>query len=164
VREDGRSNPRQLWLREDNVTEFARLRQSGVKNSTLPTGGPPYYPPVSSKGPQLFQGYMSFQEWSRFAFGLQGQDRRVRRRPQPSLIFRLGIALAILLCAAKDVSALALPYAATQPPWQVTETTATLSGMATPNGLLTVAWFEWGTNLNYGRLTSPTNVSPELLT
>ncbi len=30
--------------------------------------------------------------------------------------------------------------------------------MATPNGEPTVAWFEWGTNVNYGWATSPTDV------
>ena len=37
-------------------------------------------------------------------------------------------------------------------------TTATLNGAVCPNGLDTVAWFEWGTSTNYGHTTTATNV------
>ena len=41
------------------------------------------------------------------------------------------------------------PYAATQSPTETTAASATLNGMATPNGLSATAWFEWG---NHHRL------------
>jgi alpha-tubulin suppressor-like RCC1 family protein len=37
------------------------------------------------------------------------------------------------------------PFAFTQPATSVTGTSAQLNGMATPNGLPTTAWFQWGT-------------------
>jgi subtilisin-like proprotein convertase family protein len=50
------------------------------------------------------------------------------------------------------------PFAFTQPAQAVTGTSAQLNGMATPNGLPSVAWFEWGTNTLYGNQTAPVNV------
>ncbi len=50
------------------------------------------------------------------------------------------------------------PYAFTQPAQAVTGSTAQLNGMATPNGLPTTAWFEWGTTTNYGNVTPAVNV------
>ena len=35
---------------------------------------------------------------------------------------------------------------------------ATLNGTVNPNGLSTIAWFQWGTTTNYGNLTTSTNV------
>jgi hypothetical protein len=46
------------------------------------------------------------------------------------------------------------PYVFTQPAQAVTATSAKLNGMATPNGLPAVAWFEWGTNTLYGNQTA----------
>lgn len=51
-----------------------------------------------------------------------------------------------------------LPFAFTQPAQGVTTTTAQLNGMATPNGLPSVVWFEWGTNTSYGNQTVPIGV------
>ena len=48
-----------------------------------------------------------------------------------------------------------MPYVFTQPAQAVTLTSAKLNGMATPNGLPAVAWFEWGTNTLYGNSTAP---------
>ncbi|HEX4264762.1 MAG TPA: LamG-like jellyroll fold domain-containing protein [Verrucomicrobiae bacterium] len=45
------------------------------------------------------------------------------------------------------------PFAFTQPAQAVTGTSAQLNGMVTPNGLPTVAWFDWGTNTFYGNQT-----------
>jgi hypothetical protein len=58
-----------------------------------------------------------------------------------------------LVVIVKSASAVNAPYAFTAPAWMVTGTNAVLNGMATPNGLPTVAWFEWGTNANYGNQT-----------
>jgi alpha-tubulin suppressor-like RCC1 family protein len=49
------------------------------------------------------------------------------------------------------------PFAQTQAAGPVTDTSAMLNGMVVPNGLPTVAWFEWGTNGNYGQTTAPLN-------
>ena len=68
------------------------------------------------------------------------------------------LACTIVLCVWGGISLLAQPYAATQAPGPVMETSATLNGMATPNGLPTQAWFEWGTNTSYGQVTSPVDV------
>ena len=38
-------------------------------------------------------------------------------------------------------------------------TGATLNGTVNPNGLSATAWFQWGTNTNYGNLTFATNLS-----
>lgn len=56
------------------------------------------------------------------------------------------------------VSAVAGPFVFTQPAQAVTGSSAQLNGMATPNGLPTRAWFEWGTTTNYGSLTPAVNV------
>lgn len=50
------------------------------------------------------------------------------------------------------------PFAATQTAQPVRATSATLNGMATPNGPETFAWFEWGADLNYGHTTPVTNI------
>jgi alpha-tubulin suppressor-like RCC1 family protein len=50
------------------------------------------------------------------------------------------------------------PYSATQPAGPVTTTDATLNGMATPNGVSTTAWFEWGTGADFGQTTTPGEV------
>ncbi|HWI58309.1 MAG TPA: hypothetical protein VNZ22_13870, partial [Bacillota bacterium] len=51
-----------------------------------------------------------------------------------------------------------MPFAATQLPGPVGETNATLNGMAVPRGYPTTAWFEWGTDANYGRVTPTVEV------
>lgn len=50
------------------------------------------------------------------------------------------------------------PFAFTQPAQAVTGASAQLNGMATPNGLASMAWFEWGTNTSYGNQTPPVSV------
>ena len=50
------------------------------------------------------------------------------------------------------------PYAATFDAAPINATAATLRGMATPNGLDSSAWFEWGSTTNYGNLTPAANV------
>lgn len=45
-------------------------------------------------------------------------------------------------------------FAQTQPATLVTSTSATLNGMAVPNGTPSVAWFEWGPLGSYGQQTS----------
>jgi alpha-tubulin suppressor-like RCC1 family protein len=52
----------------------------------------------------------------------------------------------------------AAPYAASQAATTITAPSATLNGMATPNGANSVAWFEWGTDASFGQLTAATNV------
>jgi hypothetical protein len=54
--------------------------------------------------------------------------------------------------------AYAPPLAATQQAGPVTQSSATLNGMAVPSGSPTVAWFEWGTNTSYGQVTVPVAV------
>jgi Regulator of chromosome condensation (RCC1) repeat len=55
--------------------------------------------------------------------------------------------LAFTLSAPADA-----PFAATQRPAPITSTSATLNGMATPNGTPSFAWFEWGTT-NFAQQT-----------
>ena len=50
------------------------------------------------------------------------------------------------------------PFVFTQPATSVTGTNAQLNGMATPNGLPTTVWFEWGTSALYGNQTPPVGV------
>jgi hypothetical protein len=47
-----------------------------------------------------------------------------------------------------------VPGAATELPTAITTTTAVLNGTANPNNAFTFVWFEWGTNTNYGNITS----------
>jgi alpha-tubulin suppressor-like RCC1 family protein len=65
---------------------------------------------------------------------------------------RFGIAgvLGLLLTSA----GIAQPFTFTQPAGPVRETNAVLRGMVVPNGLPTTAWFEWGTDANYGQVTA----------
>ena len=68
---------------------------------------------------------------------------------------------AILAAAAVISSAapapVAPPLAFTQPAIAVTSANAVLTGMATPNGKATTAWFQWGYDTNYGNVTLPIN-------
>jgi len=50
------------------------------------------------------------------------------------------------------------PYSATLAATAVTGASAILNGFATPNGSPAFAWFEWGTNSNYGNQTRSVNV------
>ena len=51
------------------------------------------------------------------------------------------------------------PTVGTSPSRNVSASGAQLNGTANPNGASTSAWFEWGTSLSYGNVTSPqTNV------
>ncbi len=51
-----------------------------------------------------------------------------------------------------------LPAAFTGGAILVTTNSATMTGMVLPNGTNTLAWCQWGTNLNYGQTTSAFNV------
>ena len=44
--------------------------------------------------------------------------------------------------------------AITLPAANITATQAVLQGSVNPNGLPTMAWFEWGTTTNYGNFTA----------
>ncbi len=72
------------------------------------------------------------------------------------------LSLCGLLCIGLELSfsahAQSPSYAATQSAAPITPTSATLNGMAAPNGYDTVAWFEWGTNSGYGQVTSPVSL------
>jgi len=50
----------------------------------------------------------------------------------------------------------------TQPSSPLTSTSATLNGMAVPNGTPAIAWFEWGPNTAYGYTTAPISVGSGL--
>jgi alpha-tubulin suppressor-like RCC1 family protein len=52
----------------------------------------------------------------------------------------------------------AAPDGYSQPASRITETNATLHGSVVPNGTTTQAWFEWGTNSSFNRMTISTNV------
>ncbi len=46
----------------------------------------------------------------------------------------------------------ASPFVITQPPTDVSTSSATMNGLVFPNGQSTRAWFEWGTNASLGRI------------
>jgi hypothetical protein len=50
------------------------------------------------------------------------------------------------------------PIAVTLPASSITSTSAALNAMIDPNGLASVAWFEWGTTTSYGLTTAPINL------
>jgi alpha-tubulin suppressor-like RCC1 family protein len=50
------------------------------------------------------------------------------------------------------------PFSATQAPTGIRATSAVLNGMATPNGLPSLAWFEWGTNSTHNLVTPAVDV------
>src|ERR1051325_11708996 len=78
--------------------------------------------------------------------------------PSPPLLryFQAGV---LALLAANGISARgAAPSAGTQAATRITSTNAQFNGMALPNGLPSVAWFEWGTDRTYGQLTSATDI------
>ncbi len=52
------------------------------------------------------------------------------------------------------LEASAQPSAHTQPAIAISRTSATLTGMAVPNGMGSSAWFQWGANRDYGKTTS----------
>ena len=82
------------------------------------------------------------------------QSHRFHNRNTP-----VGLAvfmIALLLCATSLIAA--APYAHTQPATLITSASATLNGTAVPNGLPSLAWFEWGDRGSYGQTTSPVNV------
>ncbi len=55
------------------------------------------------------------------------------------------------------------PLAVTKSPVAFGSASAALKGFVIPNGPSATAWFEWGTNLNYGSKTTSTNVSGKSL-
>jgi hypothetical protein len=68
------------------------------------------------------------------------------------------ILIATGFLAAAISSPAQVPWAATQPAAPVGPSSAMLNGMATPRGLPTTAWFEWGSDANYNQATSPVDV------
>jgi len=50
------------------------------------------------------------------------------------------------------------PFAHTRPATYLRPTSATLNGIAVPNGSPTTAWFEWGGNDSYGQQTPPVDI------
>src|SRR4051794_15059891 len=52
------------------------------------------------------------------------------------------------------------PFAFTQTAWWVSNTTAVLNGMVTPNCFTPAAWFEWGVDESYGQATDISFVDP----
>ncbi|SRR6266542_697970 len=67
--------------------------------------------------------------------------------------------IAVLECVVLQPRVLAYtPFAATQPSTETTLSSTVLNGMATPNGLETSAWFEWGTSSSYGQQSAPIQV------
>jgi alpha-tubulin suppressor-like RCC1 family protein len=69
-----------------------------------------------------------------------------------------GILLSLLMCVPSMRLLAAAPYTHTKPATRIRSNSAMLDGMAVPNGEPAAAWFEWGTNRNYGTVTSATNV------
>lgn len=47
------------------------------------------------------------------------------------------------------------PFVETLPATDLTQTSATLNGVANPRGATTTTWFEWGFTTNYGNVTPP---------
>jgi len=91
---------------------------------------------------------------------LRAQDNppAIRDTPIRKRRFAISLAVALWIGAPVGMQLLAQPYAATQAAGPITETAATLNGMATPNGVPTVAWFEWGTDTSYGHVTDAVDV------
>ena len=67
---------------------------------------------------------------------------------------RLAVIWLVWLAAA-PTQAQSLPWAFTQVAGPVSASAATITGMVVPNGLPTVAWFEWGTNGSFDLRTPP---------
>ena len=72
----------------------------------------------------------------------------------PPLDIGLGWVTNLLVDGSIEVASLT-PSVTTLPASGVSQTTATLNGMANPKGAATSAWFEWGTTTNYGNVTPP---------
>jgi alpha-tubulin suppressor-like RCC1 family protein len=81
-------------------------------------------------------------------FGKFGVLFRACRR-----LCRVLAAIAVFVC--NPVQGASAPFATTQPAFGITLTNASLGGMVSPNSVASAAWFEWGTNANYGQVTSP---------
>jgi trimeric autotransporter adhesin len=65
---------------------------------------------------------------------------------------------AFTLVALSQTTRANAPFAFTQFAYSITQTNAALQGMATPNAAPTSAWFEWGTDTDYGNQTPSINV------
>ncbi len=80
----------------------------------------------------------------------------------PHLMRRFNIQMGFLLVLggvfSNTTGNAASPSGYSQPASHVTLTTARLNGSVVPNGTTTHAWFEWGTNSSFNRVTSSTNV------
>ncbi len=50
------------------------------------------------------------------------------------------------------------PAAVTRPATSLTKVSATLNGVANPNGTNATGWFQWGTSISYGNATSPQSI------
>jgi hypothetical protein len=69
-----------------------------------------------------------------------------------------GRLLLIAACFGASLANAQLPLTKTQQAGPVRATNATLNGMAVPKGNATMAWFEWGTDRNYGNTTAPQDI------
>ena len=68
------------------------------------------------------------------------------------------VAALVLIFSSLSLVDAATPYAATHPATRVSPTAAYLSGMATPNGLPSVAWFECGASGIFSSNTPPNSI------
>src|SRR5439155_10129702 len=100
---------------------------------------------------------------------LGGRNRKNPRPPGPSVkqqhvgwlaLNSLYLAVAVFLFLMRPLTnAQTLgPYASTQPATEITAINAKLNGTATPNGLPSMAWFEWGTNESLDHATAPIDI------
>lgn len=73
----------------------------------------------------------------------------------PPLAFGLRWLNNLLVDGSVEVVIATPPTVQTLPASSITSIAATLNGVANPNGLDSVAWFEWGTNGNYANASPP---------
>ncbi len=78
--------------------------------------------------------------------------RRLTLSPRVRLVAAVAVCLTALSVHAQS------PFVKTQVAQPVRATNATINGMAVPNGNATMAWFEWGTDRNYGNTTAPQSI------
>ena len=70
--------------------------------------------------------------------------------------YRMHLLLLLCMCGlllAVSTEAQTPPYSVTEPAGPIVNTSAVLNGGVNPNGLNTVAWFEWGRTIGYGNTT-----------
>src|ERR1043166_2398011 len=68
------------------------------------------------------------------------------------------LVVAFVLLIPGEVLAVNGPWAFTQDATKIRPSTAQLNGMATPNGLSSTAWFEWGPQGSFSSTTLPVQV------